>query len=204
MVHRFKAIDRGIPGTGHIAVVGDVEWAEVETPVGRGWVEAQHLTEQVDQQTFTDDPSPERLLRRLVEALEDDGDLTDLVSQYGLWVSHHADPVTYTPRDLATLMTTTTTQVWRGRNPAYPDTEGTFSQVIGAGLLEAWSHPQRVLTTEGPAVPSTALPVEYTNLHAISIATSLTGRKRLDQNAWLVFFTYEDNTPRLAALVKEG
>jgi len=76
--------------------------------------------------------------------------------------------------------------------------------VVGASLLQAWSHPQRVLTTEGPAVPSTTLPVEYTNLHAISIATDLTGRERLDQNAWLVFFTYENNTPCIAALVKEG
>ncbi len=204
VVHRFIAIDRGILGTGRISIVGDVEWTEVETPDGRGWVETLHLTEQVDLQTFIDDSAPGRLLRRLVEVLKDGGDLTDLISRHGLWVSHHADPVHYPTASLATLMTATTTRVWPGRNPAYRDTEGGFARVIGAGLLEAWDHPDRVLTTDGPAVPSTVLPVEFTNFRAVSISAALRGGDRLDQNAWLAFFSYEGGAPHLVALVKEG
>jgi hypothetical protein len=204
VIHRFIATDQGILGTGRISVVGGVEWAEVETPGGRGWVEALHLTEQVDQQTFTDDPAPGRLLKRFAETLRDGGDLTDLISRHGLWVSHHADPVHFTSVSLATLMSAATTRVWGGRNPAYRDTEGSFAQVIGAGLLEAWDHPDRVLTTDGPAVPSTVLPVEFTNFHIISISADLRGRDRLDQKAWLAFFSYEGYAPYLVALVKEG
>lgn len=204
VVHRFIATDRGILGTGRISNVGDVEWTEVETPDGRGWVETLHLTEQVDLQTFIDDPAPGRLLKRFAEVLKDRSDLTDLISRHGLWVSHHTDPVHYPTASLGTLMTATTTRVWPGRNPAYRDTEGGFAQVIGAGLLEVWDHPDRVLTTDGPAVPSTVLPVEFTNFRAISVSAALGGRHRLDQNAWLAFFSYEGDAPYLVALVKEG
>ena len=48
------------------------------------------------------------------------------------------------------------------------------------------------------------MPGEFTNLHMMSIGADLSGRERLDQNAWMVFFTYEGGRPRTMALAKEG
>lgn len=55
-----------------------------------------------------------------------------------------------------------------------------------------------------PVVPSSLIPVESTNCNTVSIGADLQGRERLDQIAWLVFFSYEGGRRRIIALVKEG
>jgi len=53
-------------------------------------------------------------------------------------------------------------------------------------------------------VPSTVVPVEFTNLNAVSIGADLQGPDRLDQTAWMVFFSFEGGHPRIIAFAKEG
>ena len=95
-------------------------------------------------------------------------------------------------------------QNWRGRNPACPDVGGTFSGVVAQSVLAAWQHPNRDLVIDHPAVPSTVVPIEFTNFHAISIGVDLQGRERLDQTAWMAFLDYRHGQPSIVALLKEG
>ena len=93
--------------------------------------------------------------------------------------------------------------VWEGRNPAYPDVRGTFGAVVGVGILEAWNHPARQVRPDQPSIPSTMVPIEFTNFHALAVGANVTGRERLEQTAWLIHFAYEDKGPRIIGIVKE-
>jgi len=95
-------------------------------------------------------------------------------------------------------------QVWRGRKPAFPDVRGSFAEVVGAGIITAWDHPERIIEVDQTPVPSTVIPVEYTNFSVLSVGADLSGRERLDQTAWLAHFSYEENTPYPIALTREG
>jgi hypothetical protein len=201
---RFGATDTNITATGAHRSVDGEDWLQVETPEGRGWVEALHLTEQIDAVGFSDDSRPIRILEDLVERIRDRDDLTELISGQGLWVTHHDDPIHFEPDRVAGLLDDSAVRTWPGRNPAYPDVQGAFGEVVGAGILQAWDHPQPRLSVDRPTVPSTVIPVEYTNLHSISVGADLHGRDHLDQNAWMVFYSYERGHPRVIALHKEG
>jgi hypothetical protein len=204
VIWRFNATDRGIPTTGKSETVDDVEWIEVDTPEGRGWVEAARLTEQIDAAGFADDRRPLEGLEGLIDTFREGGDPSEHVSERGLWVVHHDSPVHYTPEQVGRLLSDGEMRTWRGRNPAYPDVEGTFTGVVATSVLSAWDHPQRDLAVDQPAVPSTVVPIEFSNFHAISIGADLQGRERLDQTAWMAFFDYHEGHPSIVALLKEG
>jgi hypothetical protein len=101
-------------------------------------------------------------------------------------------------------MNDATTHTWKGRNPAYPDFRGSFDLAVATSFLDAWDHPERELIHDSPTVPSTVIPVEFTNLHSISVGADVHGAERLDQHAWLVVFTHEGGRARIIGLVKEG
>ena len=167
-------------------------------------MEAAHLTEHLDRAFFAEDRAPWQMLERFVDALRRRQPLGDLVSRHGLWVAHHGAPVHYPPDRVAGLWDDGEVRVWKGRNPAYPDLRGTFDSAVAAGVLDAYDHPGMELAPDQTAVPSTVIPVEFTNLHFISIGADLIGPERLDQTAWLVHFSYEEGKPRVIGLCREG
>jgi len=136
--------------------------------------------------------------------MQTDEGITDLVSEHGLVIAHHGPFNRYRHYELDSLMEDPSLHIWRGRNPAYPNLESTFGVAVTTSLLDAWNHPHRELLHDERTVPSTMIPVEFTNFHAISIGADVHGRERFDLPAWLVMFTYEDGLARIIGLVKEG
>jgi hypothetical protein len=203
-VWRFLATERGMEATGRRADGPGGEWAEVVTPDGHGWVPAINLTEEVDKAGFAEDPAPVNLIKDLVTRMRARHSITDLISEHGLAVAHHGPVHLHRPAELDGLMNDTTTRTWKGRNPAYPDFRGNFDLAVATSFLDAWDHPQRELIHDAPTVPSTVIPVEFTNLHAISVGADVHGTERLDQHAWLVLFTHEGGRARIIGLTKEG
>jgi hypothetical protein len=204
VVLQFLATDSRIKATGRHARAADREWLEVITENGAGWVEAVHLTEHLDRAFFAEDRAPWQALEQFVEGLRRREPLAGVVSRHGLWVAHHAAPIHYPPERLGGLWEDEEVLVWKGRNPAYPDVRGTFDAAVAAGVLDAYDHPKVELVPDQAAVPSTVIPVEFTNLHFISIGADLSGPERLDQTAWLVHFSYEEGKPRVIGLCREG
>jgi hypothetical protein len=204
VVWQFLATDSRIKATGRHATAGGRDWLEVLTDEGPAWVEAVHLTEHVDRVFFAEDRAVGQRLDRFVAALRRREPLDGLVSRHGLWVAHHDTPLHYAPARVARLWSDPEVRVWKGRNPAYADTRGSFDSAVAAGVLDAFDHPRMELVADRPAVPSTVIPVEFTNFHFISIGADLAGPERLDQVAWLVLFAYEDGKPRVIGLCREG
>ncbi|HSG78512.1 MAG TPA: putative Ig domain-containing protein, partial [Acidimicrobiia bacterium] len=205
VLHRFLATDRRIEATGRVTHDPEGDWTEVLTPKGAGWVPARNVTEHVDRSGFREDSMPTEVLEGFIAALRVRGDLRPYVSPLGLSISHHG-PLAHYPHDrLGTLLDEDReVRVWKGRNPAFPDFEGTFDFAVATSVLDAWDRPQRELLLDGASVPSTVVPVEFTNFHAISIGADLQGRDRLEQTAWLVFFDYVGGEPTIIGLCREG
>jgi hypothetical protein len=203
-LHQFVATEAGVIATGRDRSIDDDTWIEVETPEGPGWVPQRHLTEHVDAESFGEDPHVYAVLDDFIDALRTRGDLTPLVSRYGLWVTHHDTPIHYEPDQIPRVMDDPTLRTWRGRNLAYPDQRATFDVAVAGSITDAWDHPQRELAANQTAVPSTTIPVEFTNFNAISIGADLHGPARLDQTAWLIHYTFEHGHPHIIALTKQG
>lgn len=205
VLDRLTATERGIEATGRRVIDGEgAEWAEIRIEAGLGWVLSYHLTEEVDRAGFAADPEVRHLTEEFIARLRARRDFADLVSQHGLFVAHHAPLVHFPPERLHGLMDDPTRRVWKGRNPAYPDFSGTFDLAVATGVLDAVDHPQREIVHDAPAVPSTVIPVEFTNFHFVSVGADLHGPDRLDQSAWLVMISYEAARPRIIGLVREG
>ncbi|MBN2114624.1 MAG: putative Ig domain-containing protein, partial [Acidimicrobiia bacterium] len=204
IVFEYLATDARIKATGRRSRAAGREWHEVLTEEGPAWVESVHLTEHLDRAFFAEDRAAEAMLERFVDALRRRGPLADAVSRHGLWVAHHDAPVHYPPERVPAIWDDDEVRVWKGRNPAYPQVRGSFDTAVAAGVLDAYDHPKMELAPDEPAVPSTVIPVEFTNLHFISVGADLLGPERLDQTAWLVHFAYEEGKPRVIALCREG
>lgn len=204
VVTRLLATERGIEATGRRAEVGADDWIEIRTSSGKGWVPAFFVTEEVDRAGFADDTEPLAIVREFVSRLRARSDLSDLTSRFGLFIAHHAPLVHFPPHTVSSVMDDPTRFVWKGRNPAYPDFEGNFDLAIATSVLDSYDHPERELRVDTPVVPSTVVPVEFTNFHCISIGADVHGPDRLEQAAWLIMFTYEDGHPRIIGLVREG
>jgi len=204
LVCEFLATDRGLQATGRRSKNFDRRWAEIETPDGPAWVPAVFLAEQVDRVGFANDPMPVKLIQELVVRMQAHAPISDLVSEHGMWVAHHGPLERYRRYELDSLMDSHSVRTWPGRNPAFPAFRGTFDVAVATSFLDAWDHPQRELLCDQRAVPSTIIPVEFTNFHAISIGADVSGRERLDLPAWLVVFSYEDGRAQIIGLVKEG
>lgn len=204
VVWRFGATAHGLEATGRRANGPEGQWMEVETPQGEAWVPALNLTEEVDRAGFVDDPEPVRVLEEFVGRLRTRRDLIDIVSEHGLAIAHHGPVERFTPQQVHLLMEDSTVRTWKGRNPAYPDFRGTFDLAVATSFLDAWDHPERLIVHDSPIVPSTVVPVEFTNFHTISVGADVHGPERLDQSAWILAFTYEGGRARIVGLVKEG
>ena len=203
VLSRLLATDRGLEAGRLVTEQGEV-WVEVTLADGRGWVPAHNLTEEVDRSWFADDPEPPAIVREFVSRLRSRQDFSDLVSRHGLFVSHHSPLVHFSVDILPAVMDDPVAHLWKGRNPAYADFTGTFDLAIATSVLDAFDHPYRELLHDATAVPSTVVPVEFTNFHWIAIGADVHGPERLDQSAWLVVFSYEDALPKIIGLVKEG
>ena len=200
---RLPATERGVEA-GHRVEEDGERWVEITHGEGRGWVRAFNLTEEVDRAWFAEDPEPVGIVKEFAGRLRARQDFSDLVSRHGLFVSHHSPLVHFPPHVLPAVMDDRTAHVWKGRNPAYPDFAGTFDLAVATTVLDAFDHPHRELRHDVAAVPSTVMPVEFTNFHFIAIGANVHGLERLDQPAWMVVFSYEDARPKIIGLVKEG
>ncbi len=203
VVTRLLATDRGLEAGKRVDLDG-VEWVQVTVDDRRGWVPGFNLTEEVDRAWFADDPEPPALVKEFVSCLRARRDVSDLVSSQGLFVAHHAPLVHLSRAVLPRLMESPAEHVWKGRNPAYPDFIGSFDLAVARSVLDAYDHPLRELLPDTTALPSTVIPVEFSNFHHIAIGADLHGAERLAQSAWLIVFSYEASRPKIIGLVKEG
>jgi hypothetical protein len=211
-------IGRLLPGgavqaTGDSAVVGSSTWREVRTPNGDGWVNAFYLTP-----SFADgagpvalEPAALDLITQLSQRFAAGDDFTDLVSEKGLWVAHHAASIRFDLDELDEILDDDTTYRW-GSNalePGSPEIRPrTFSEAVADRFVRTYDDSDRHVlvgeAVEGPngRPPEFALPAEFTGFPFVTVFDPGDNPEYggLDWTTWMVSFSYEEGDLRVVGL----
>lgn len=203
-----------VPGTvvartGLEEIVGSSVWAQIETPIGRFWVNERFLASNVSGSDFAADPRVGELLDRFVDIVKADGDLRPVMSQRGLYVSHHGDPLRFAPAELATILTDTTTYQWPSNalsqdDPEFAQIPGkTFAAAVADSFVSAYDDPDTSTTVNEPIeagngrLPEYAIPFEFEPFNYIGVHDSGDNPEYggLDWVTWYVSIDYENGNP---------
>jgi hypothetical protein len=166
---------------------------EVETPEGDAWVIGRFTTPEVPVGSFDADMRVSAMVYALRSTINGRGDLTPLVSGYGLEVAYYAPPKHIADDDLVRLLAGEESWGWWDPTGSTPSVRGGFSSIVADPLEEALS------TIEARTVAEAVVevPVELINFPNLTFSEP-------NQLGWRVFFEYEDDAPKLAAIWREG
>ena len=191
-------------------VVGSSRWVTVTTPVGPGWVNDFYLAPSADD-AFTGANDPARVVEELAEAFATGEGLSEIVSEKGLWVAHHATPIRFRHDDLAGILDSATTYRW-GSNALEPDspeiTPKTFSEAVAERFVDAHDDTDtRIMVgelVEGPNGRPTqfAIPTEFVGFPYVTVYDpgDVAEYGGLDWNSWIVSLTLEGGEAKVIGL----
>ncbi len=194
VVHNLAPTTRDVTGVGRTRQQGGITWLKVETAHGDGWVDAYHLTEQVDDDEFADDGRPRQLLDKLAAAFEGRQRLSSIVTERGLFVSFGAAPKHIPAHEVDELVTSTQLRVWREADMVVPSVRGTFVASVAAPFVVGRRGQGVATSIDEPVLVSALIPTEFLNFHFISFGTGGA------VGSWMVFFEYVDAKPRVVGL----
>lgn len=194
--------------------VGSSTWVEILTPRGNGWVNSFFLA----RWDFPSDvlpPDVEALLDRMVEIIEDDGDLSEVASQRGLFVSHHGEPIRFRSEALETVLTDTTSYKWPSNALDINDPADaaeipnrTFAEAVADPFVSVWADDDVQVAVDMPLnggngrMPQAALPIELSGFHYVSAYDPGDNAEYggLDWMSWHISIDYEDGEPKVVGL----
>lgn len=207
-------IGRLLPGvavrvSGRTQRVGASEWLEIATPTGTGWVNGYYLTRSLPPTGWPADPLA--LLDELARRFTERADFTDLVSEKGLWVAHHDDPVRFTRDQLVGILADPTTYRW-GSNalePGSPEiTPRTFAEAVADSFVGAYLDPDRTILVnqvrEGPngRPAQFIVPTEFGGFGFVTVFDPGDDPQYggLDWVSWVVSLSWEGDELRVVGL----
>lgn len=207
-------IGRLLPGalvnaTGSSTEVSGSTWVEIGTPAGTGWVNGLYLAPALE--GFPSGSDPSRLVEEFVARLALGEDFFDLVSEKGLWVAHHDDPIRFRTENLSGILDDPTTYRW-GSPALEPDSPEiqprTFAEAIAAPLVDVHDDPDAEVAVgefiEGPNGRPTefAVPVQLQGFPFVTLFDPGDDPQYegLDWMSWVVSMSYEDGGLRVVGL----
>ncbi|MBT8216579.1 MAG: tandem-95 repeat protein [Acidimicrobiia bacterium] len=193
LVHRYGPAERGIRSTGRRAQRGSTVWVEVETPSGDAWVIERLTTREISPGEFAADEAVAALIDDLGERIEERGDLSPLVSKYGLEVAYYAPPKHIGEGELESLLKGDESWGWWDPTGSTPSVRGEFVQMVADPLRQALEAFDGLPVAEA-VVP---IPVELINFPHLTFSAA-------DKLGWRIFVDYDGDTPTLAAIWREG
>ncbi|MDH3500432.1 MAG: GerMN domain-containing protein, partial [Acidimicrobiia bacterium] len=197
--------------TGEWFQVGSSVWEVIETPGGFGWVNSTFLGAVVDSTVFAADSAVTSLLAEMGELMATDGDLSQIASSRGIYISHFAPLDRWSAKRLATAMTDTTTYKW-GSIALEPDSpelpSRTFAQAVGDRFVSAYDDTDTQIATNeilaggNGILPDSAIPFELTDFNYVAVYDPGDNPQYggLDWTAWYVSIDYENGLPVVIGL----
>lgn len=209
-----SVIGRLLPGaavnaTGAATEVSGSTWTEIETPAGSGWVNDLYLAPMMD--AIPPGLDPGAVVDEFVARLALDEDITDLVSEKGLWVAHHAEPIRFRTEDLSGITDDPTTYRWGSPalEPGSSEIEPrTFAEAVAAPLVDVHDDPDLEVAVgefiEGPngRPADFAVPVQFRGFPYVTLFDpgDEAQYEGLDWMSWVVSLSYEDGELRVVGL----
>ncbi len=210
-VAALPADQRGIGVTGQSTLLGSSTWLEIFLPEGgTGWVNGYNLTEDVDPDSFCQDPRLVDLANRFIHAMQiQSGDeLAQLASpNRGLIIRHDWwNPEVVTDLGaLPHLFQEAAELNWGINRDSGLAITGSFGDVILPQLLDVFSVAppfscNRIAT--GSTAEQVSWPPEYTNLNFIAFHRAAPSPTSLNWRTWALGIEYVNGSPYLAVLVQ--
>ncbi len=190
-VYNYPPTTQNIHSTGAPKRKGNTTWMPIDTPNGEGWINAHYLTQQVDDETFTQDQRPAQLAAQFVTALATGNAraLQKLVSPRGLAAIRYGTPVVVPPRRLPALLNTEKEPGW-WRSDALTAMEALFPERLAEPFLSTYWAGQQ---PEQPTTAATLLvPAGIRNFHRYTYTTP--------DGTWWLLFEYRKNHLTIAGI----
>lgn len=188
IVHRILPTARSLFARDKPKVVDGIRWMPIEIPTVAGWVNSDHLVEEMDYGTFLDDERPARLVADLASALRTGGNLEKLVSPRGLAIALAHDVTLIEREDLERL----SVQLRQGNAQVEYQGVPLSEQVIR--LFLAAYDATREINPRTAHSSSALLPSECQNFLYLALEPDASGRP------WLVYIEYQGRRPYVAGL----
>lgn len=199
----------GVNATGARTEVSGSTWTAIETPGGTGWVNDLYLAPTLED--FPPGSDPGTLVDEFVARLALGEDFTDLVSEKGLWVAHHDNPIRFRPDELARILDDPTTYRWGSPalEPGSSEIEPrTFAEAIAEPLVDVYDDPDLEVAKgefiEGPngRPAEFALPVEFQGFPFVTLFDpgDEPRYEGLDWMSWIVSMSFEGGRLRVVGL----
>jgi spore germination protein GerM len=192
--------------TGDDTRVGSSVWVAIGVPGGTGWVNARYLGAEVNAVEFESDQAVIELLDRMADIMADEGDLSEVVSNRGLYVAHNAPPILFEVDLLDRIMTDATTYKWGSAALAADSPElpsRTFAEAVGERFVSAYDDVDTSIRFNeaelgGNGIPAEfVIPFELRGFNFVSVYDSGDEEQYegLDWTAWYVSIDYEGGEP---------
>ena len=191
VIYNFNPTTEGILTTGRPISAEDTQWMPVETTRGDGWVNAEHLTEQMDAEAFLNDARPAKLVRKFAERLREGRDISSLIASRGLIMALTGSPTLVDPEHLKSFPQDPKTSGLENVGVASHEEED-FRIAVAEPFLSAFdATPDLALSASHSK--KALIPVEVWNFRYLALNGENT-------QPWLVFFEYEGGKPRIVGL----
>ena len=193
---------------------GSSTWVQVATPAGGFWVNERFLAAVVSDTDFQTDVRVPALLDEFAEIIANNGDLRDVASQRGLYVSHHAPSVLFAFDELGLILRDQTAYQWPSNAISSDDAEfdaipaRTFGEAVAGSFLSAFDDPD-VQSTVNEAIAGGngriaefAIPFELQSFNYIGVHDpgDNPDYDGLDWVTWYVSVDYEEGLPVIVGL----
>ena len=191
VIYNFNPTTESILSTGRATAAEGTTWMPVRTPRGDGWVNAFHLTEQVDLEMFTADTRPARLVRQFAERLRNGGDMSSLIAERGIVLALTGTPARLAPEQFVDLLD-------GDRLRRLPTVGGVLhaQEDFRVAVAEPFLHAYDATPTVTPDTPHSKralIPAEVWNFRYLALGEGTA-------QPWLVFFEYENGRPKIVGL----
>ena len=179
IVYRFQPTARSIHAAGRIQAINGTTWIPVTTANGKGWIDTNHLVQEVDIETFMEDERPPQLVADFVQRLRTGQSTQRLLSRDGLLLALAHD-VSFIPASMVP------------RLAARDRADESWSGAIAA-FMTAYDATEDI--SPKTAHSSVALlPSECQNFLYLALEPDALGRP------WLVYIEYKNKTPYIIGL----
>ena len=182
IIYNFDPTTNGIISIGKPQRLDSIEWLQVDTPNGTGWVKRQYLTEQVDLEAFISDRRPIDLVNQLAKKLRRSQDVNSLLSRSGLIIALTEAPARVSSNRLAGLVGKSRIRHIRTLGSTADGEDDLLAAVTGP-FLEAYDATD-IVNAETPHSTRSLIPTECWNFPYLALGNGE------DVQPWLVFFEY--------------
>jgi spore germination protein GerM len=198
--------------TGLTEVVGSSVWEQIVTPLGDFWVNGRFLGAVVTASDFANDDRVTALLDEFASIIANKGDLRQVTSQRGLYVSHNAAPIRFSPDELNGILTDPTTYKWPsaalGPDQLDEIPAKTFAEAITDSFLSAYDDPDTELSYNDPIaggngrLAADVVPFEFRGFNYVGVYDPGDDPQYegLDWVTWYVSIDYENGQPVIVGL----